>query len=267
LVASVPLGIDPDSTIFGNLDFGTVKGAEVIFERLITRGWGVRVAYTLQQATATATDAFQLIRRIRVGPTGDTIDPARVQFPLDYDRRHGLTVIGQGIVPEGVGPRIAGWEAAAIFRASSGLPFTRTNPTGDTLIGLPNSFRLPPTMTVDLLLRRPLRLLGRQASIYLDVRNLMNRRNIEAVRRDTGEPDLTPQEIAALANAAYLAHPEPIPYESPRYRAFADLNSDGLISGASELLPLFEAAARDYAQPLFSFGPPRMFRLGFELLF
>ncbi|MDP3910087.1 MAG: TonB-dependent receptor [Gemmatimonadales bacterium] len=273
LVASVPLGVDPDSTIFGNLDFGAVKGAEVIVERLLTGWWGVRVAYTLQQANATATDAFQLVRRIRVSPSGDTIDPARVQFPLDYDRRHGLTVVGQAVIPDGAGPRIAGLqpfaglEAATIVRASSGLPFTRTNATGDTLIGLPNSYRLPPTMTIDLLLRRPLRIAGRQGSVYLDVRNLVNRRNIDAVRRDTGEPDLGDQEIAALANAAYQAHPEPIPYESPRYRAFADLNGDGLISGQAELLPLFEAAARDYAQPLFSFGPPRMFRLGFELLF
>jgi hypothetical protein len=30
---------------------------------------------------------------------------------------------------------------------------------------------------------------------------------------------------------------------------------------------LFLAAARDFTQPLFSFGPPRMFRLGLELAF
>lgn len=273
LVASVPLGVDPDSTIFGNLDFGNVKGAEVMVERLFDGRWGVRVAYTLQQAQATATDAFQLIRRIRIDPGGDTIDPARVQYPLDYDRRHGLTVIGQARIPDGAGPRLAGvhpfagLEAATIVRASSGLPFTRTNATGDTLIGLPNSYRLPPVLTVDLLLRRPVRVAGRAGSVYVDVRNLLNRRNIEAVRRDTGEPDLGDQAIAALAERAYLAHPEPIPYESPRYRADADADGNGLIEGHAELYPMFLAAARDYTQPLFSFGPPRMFRLGFELLF
>ena len=41
-------------------------------------------------------------------------------------------------------------------------------------------------MTVDLLVRRPLRLGGARGGIYLDVRNLLNRRNIVAVRRDTG---------------------------------------------------------------------------------
>jgi hypothetical protein len=273
LVGSVPLGVDPDSTIFGNFDFGNVKGAEVILERAFVDGWGARVAYTLQRAQATATDAFQLVRRIRIGPTGDTINPARVEFPLDYDRRHGLTVIGQGRVPDGWGPRLAGFpplaglEAATIVRVSSGLPFTMTNATGDTLIGLPNSHRLPMLLTVDLLVRRPLRVAGRQGTLYVDVRNLLNRRNIEAVRRESGQPNLDQSEIAALAERAYQAHPEAIPYESPRYRAAADLNGNGLVEGRTELYPLFLAAARDYTQPLFSYGPPRTFRLGVELLF
>jgi outer membrane receptor protein involved in Fe transport len=273
LVASVPLGVDPDSTIFGNLDYGNVKGAEIIAERPLKDGWGVRVAYTLQRAQATATNAFQLLRRIRLDPGGDTINPARVTFPLDYDRRHNLTLIGQARVADSVGPRIAGvrpfaaLEVATIIRASSGLPFTLTNATGDTLIGLPNSKRLPMLMTVDLLLRRPLRLGRWQGSLYVDVRNLLNRRNVEAVRRESGSPNLTDQAIGQLAETAYAAHPEAIPYESPRYRAFADLNGNGLIEGRGELFPLFLAAARDYTQPLFSYGPPRLFRLGVELVF
>lgn len=259
LVASVPLGLDPDSTIFGNLDYGTVKGAEVIFDRPLAAGWGVRVAYTLQQATATATDAFALLRRIRLGPTGDTIYPARVEFPLDYDRRHSLTAIGQG--------QLRGFEGAVIVRYSSGLPFSKTNETGDTLIGLPNSYRLPSLQTVDMLLRRPIRVGSWQGSVYVDVRNLLNRRSIEAVRRETGQPGLLDTTIVVLAEGAYQAHPEPIPYESPRYRAFADMDGNGLIQGHAELYPLYLAAARDYFQPLFAYGPPRMVRLGVELVF
>jgi hypothetical protein len=95
----------------------------------------------------------------------------------------------------------------------------------------------------------------------------MNRRNIEAVRRDTGEPEIDDQGLAALAERAYQAHPEPIPYESPRYRPSADTDGNGLIEGRGELYPLFLAAARDYTQPLFAYGPPRLFRLGVELVF
>src|SRR5438046_9613951 len=79
LVASVPLGLDPDSAIFGNGDFGTQTGVELLFDREITRGWGVRATYSLMGATATATNAFQLLRRSRIGPPGDTLLRARAQ--------------------------------------------------------------------------------------------------------------------------------------------------------------------------------------------
>jgi hypothetical protein len=73
--------------------------------------------------------------------------------------------------------------------------------------------------------------------------------------------------IARLAEAAYQAHPEPIPYESSRYRASADLNGDGFVANQDELFPMYEAAARDFSQPLLAYGPPRLMRLGIELLF
>ena len=273
LVASVPLGLDPDSAIFGNGDFGTVKGVELLFDREITRGWGVRATYSLMGATATATNAFQILRRIRIGTLGDTIFPARVEFPLDYDRRHAITVVGQGRVSREGGPRIGGifpfggLEAAAIVRYNSGLPYTRTNATGDTLIGLPNSFRLPSEKTVDLLLRRPLSVAGLAGGVYLDVRNLFNWRNLESVRRDSGTPGADPATILGWAQDAYAANPDPIPYESPRYRRWADVNGDGYVAGAGELMPLYLAAARDFGQPLFAYGPPRLLRLGVEFAF
>ena len=273
LVASVPLGFDPDSSIFGNADFGSVKGIELIFEKEPEHGWGLRLAYTFQSATATATNAFQLLRRIRLDSLGDTINPARLEFPLDYDRRHSLTVVGQARVSDGAGPRLfgafpfGGLEAAAIFHFGSGLPYTRTNTAGDTLLGLPNDTRLPPEYSLDALVRRPVRLWELRGGVYIDARNLLNRRNTVAVRRDTGEPGVTAATLQSMAQAAYQAHSEPIPYESPRYRPWADLDRNGLIEGPGELMPLYLAAARDFMQPLFFYGPPRLVRVGIELTF
>jgi hypothetical protein len=147
------------------------------------------------------------------------------------------------------------------------LPFSRSNAAGDSLIGLPNDSRLPATLTVDLLVRRPLRLGGTRGGVYLDVRNLLNRRNIVAVRRDTGQPGPTITGIDSLAEAAYQAHPEEIPFESGRYRAFADIDGNGYIEGREELFPLYLAAARDFTQPLFAYDAPRLVRLGVEFLF
>jgi hypothetical protein len=274
LVASVPLGLDPDSTIFGNADAGSVKGFEVLFERDLKGGFGARISYSLQRATATATDAFLLNRIISVDPsTGDTTRPARAEFPLDFDRRHALTVILRSRVADSVGPRIfgspafGGLEAAVIGRLVSGLPYSRTDLSGDSLVGLPNSSRLPANYTLDLLVRRPLHLGGVRGGVYLDMRNVLNRRNVIAVRRDTGLPGPDNSAVNAVAEEAYAAHPEEIPYESPYYRASADANGDGYIAGRDELFPLYLSAARDFTQPLFAYGPPRLVRLGVEFLF
>ena len=271
LVASVPYGLDPDSTIFANTDYGSVKGVEVLWERELKDWWGLRVSYTLQWATATASNAFQ--RPVVDTINGDTIYPGRSEFPLDYDQRHGLTAVAQARSPEGFGPRLlgvrplGGWEGAAIFHFASGLPYTKTSAMGDTLLGPVNGQRLPSQYSVDALLRRPVRVAGLEGSVYLDVRNLLNTRNLIAVRRDTGTPGLGEAGIQAAALAAYQANPQTIPYESPRYRGWADTNHDGYISGQAELLPLFVAAARDYYQPLFDYGPPRLVRLGVEFIF
>lgn len=274
LVASVPLGLDPDSTIFGNADAGSVKGAEVIFERDMQGGFGARLAYTLQSATATATDAFLLNRLISVDPvTGDTIRPARAEFALDFDRRHSVTAVLRSRISDSAGPQVfglralGGLEAAAILHLSSGLPYSRTDISGDSLVGLPNDSRLPWTSSISLLVRRPLKLGDVRGGVYLDMRNLLNQRNVVAVRRDTGVPGPDEEALNTLAEDAYAAHPEEIPYESPYYRPDADLDGNGYIQGREELFPLYLDAARDYTQPLFAYGPPRLVRLGVEFLF
>ena len=94
--------------------------------------------------------------------------------------------MGQGRSIAGVRP-FAGIEGTVIYRIASGLPFTFTNAAGDSIIGLPNDGRLPSTSSLDMLLRRPIRFGAVRGSVYVDVRNLLNRRNVVAVRRDTGK--------------------------------------------------------------------------------
>jgi hypothetical protein len=78
LVSSVPQGFNPDSTIFGNTDYGTVRGFEAIFERAIVGGWGVRLLYTLQFAETNSSNAFLVRSAYTIDPaTGDTIIPGR----------------------------------------------------------------------------------------------------------------------------------------------------------------------------------------------
>ncbi|MBE0594330.1 MAG: TonB-dependent receptor, partial [Gemmatimonadales bacterium] len=267
LVASVPLGFDPDSAVFASGDFGDVRGIEASLEREFDGVIGARVSYVLQQATATASNARDLYRRLQITSIGDTVLPADVQFPLDYDRRHTVIVVVRAQVPASAGKVLGGTFGSSVVRWGSGLPFTMTNLTGDSLLGLPNSQRLPSEFSLDLLLRRDFPIGGTRLGVYVDVRNLTDKRNVLAVRRDTGQPEPTDEIVEAMSQNAYAANPYPIPYESPRYRAWADLDRDGLISGAAELLPLYRRAARDYALPLFCYGPPRLVRLGVEIAF
>jgi hypothetical protein len=267
LAASIPLGFDPDSAIFASGDYGNVRGVELTIEREFDGIFGARLGYVLQEAEATATNARDLYRRLQIGDDGDTLLPPVVDFPLDYDRRHAITGVLRARAPTSAGSLLAGTLVSGVGRWGSGLPFTRTTLSGDTLIGLPNSDRLPSEFTLDLLVRRDVRLWSVRLGVYVDVRNVTNHRNVVAVRRDTGEPGPTDPVLQGMAEAAYLANPQAIPYESARYRPWADLDGNGLISGPEELLPLYQRAARDFTQPLFYYGAPRLVRLGIELAF
>ena len=267
LVASVSLGVNPDSSVFGNTDFGTVYGSEILFERELLKGFRARVNYTFQVANASASDAFRQRVHIVDPVTHDTISASHDQFPLDYDRRHSLLTVLEYQLPATLPGAVRGMDLAVIGRYLSGLPYSRTNATGDTLIGAPNSYRLPGQQSIDLLVRRPISFAGRTGSVYLDMRNVLNRQNVVAVRRDTGSPFMTTAGITAAATAAYNLHPEPIPYESPRYRPAADLDHNGMIDGYAELYPLYLAAAQDAYQPTFAYAAPRLTRIGFEVSF
>jgi hypothetical protein len=275
LVASTPINVNPDSSVFVNADIGNVVGGEFTFERERVNGWGAHLAVVVQRAEATVTDAFELQRLIQIDPnTGDTLAaPARSSFPLDYDRRLAFIGSFDGQLNPQAGPRIFGGRplgnfiAAAVLRYGTGLPYSRTDASGNIIVGAPNGSRLPSQTTLDVLFRKPLQLGSVAGGLYLDARNVLNTVNQVSVRRDTGDPYPSESTITKLATDAYNANPNPIPYESSRYRRDADLNGDGRIAGQSELYPLFVAAARDYTQPLFVYGPPRIVRFGLEVFF
>jgi hypothetical protein len=239
LVAADSLPADPDSSVLGNRDHGDVMGADVRLEQRFHRV-AVSVSFALQ------TTSFQSAYGLRRSSAAS---------PLDQDRPQRLAVVVRSPLPGAV-------DFATFARFESGRPYSPVGPTGQIIGGAPNGARLPSWFGIDVTLQRPFHAGSREGRLILDVRNILNRRNIIAVRRTTGTPGLSAAAIDSLAQAAYAAHPDPIPYDSPAYRAAADLDGNGLIEGSSELLPLFQAAARDYANPLMAYGPPRLFRLG-----
>jgi hypothetical protein len=241
---------------------------EITIERELRGGIGARVTAVLQKADASASSAFDSFRKPRFDPQGNRIDPAPEKIPLDFDRRISLIGVLRARTSEDISPIVRATDVALVGRYGSGLPFTQVGRAGDTTsIFFPNGERLPGQFTLDALLRRSLRIGGREVGFYLDIRNLTNRRNVVAVRRDTGSPQAGEPIIAEAAVNAYATHPEAVPFESPRYDPIFDLDSNGLIDGRAELLPLYTRAAQDFLQPIFAFGSPRLAKFGAEIRF
>ena len=97
---------------------------------------------------------------------------------------------------------------SAVGRYSSGLPYTRTNLAGDSLVGPVNGSRLPGQYSIDALFRRPIRIGKLNGGLYLDMRNLLNTLNQTAVRRETGTPYPDSTTIEDAGDAGVPGQPE-----------------------------------------------------------
>ena len=239
LVAADSNSLGPDSSRFGNAGTGSVFGVELDLERRITHDVVIDIGYRYETTSYNSGNGFRQL--------------SASSSALDQDRTHHLVVRARGSLPVGI-------RGGLVLQYASGAAFA---PAG----GTENTLRAPSQMTVDVLLRRELVVGGRSATLYVDVRNLLNRANLTSVRRDDQQAGISSAEAQALAAAGYAADPNPIPYESPYYHASEDLNHNNMIDGAAELMPLYQAAALDFGAPLAAYGPARQIRLGLELSF
>lgn len=182
---------------YGNLDFGTVKGFTVQYDLRRIQNAELRLAYTLQFADGTGSDANS-----QRGLT--TRGNIRTLFPLNFDERHNIQAIFDYRFDSGKrynGPRIGGVDILANFginlqmSAVSGRPYTaRQRPErfgGSGTLGSINGSRLPWRVNLDLRMdktfvfgtgtRNPLSL-----NVYLRVANLLDTRNVLGVYSVTG---------------------------------------------------------------------------------
>lgn len=249
---------------FSTSDFGSVKGLEVAL-RGRWSGLTLRGGWALQKATG-----------LTAGLDSDSAlvaDPARTEYPLAFDRRHSFDVsIFAGRAAGSEQP----WSAALTSTLQSGYPLFAPRapapPLNPLLPPMPRPVErdveryLPWTWSTDLrvswdfgaqLCR------GCRWRALADGRNIFNRKNIIALRRETGS--LTPR-LAEVQNLARGELPEPIPRESPNYSQLIDLNRDGLIT-ANEYQTARLAAALDRFDPSLYYGESRQVRLGLEVNF
>ncbi|MGQ0816270.1 MAG: TonB-dependent receptor domain-containing protein [Gemmatimonadota bacterium] len=243
---------------FSTGDFGKVQGVEITM-RARWSGISLRAGWALQQATGLSS-----------GNENDSTlvgaDPARTEFPLAFDRRHS------GDISLFLG-RAAGlekaWSASLTTTVQSGYPLLRPEAGGGTGGRREVTQYLPWTSITDLRaswdfgdLPMCVRCSWR---VVFDARNILNRKNILAMRTNTGTVGPTLGEVQLLANALPIP-PASIPRESPAYVLTLDLDRDGIITPQEAQAARF-AAALDRFDPTLFFGEARQLRLGFEVAF
>jgi hypothetical protein len=184
---------------YDNVDFGTVKGFTWQYDLRRTKNTEIRIAYTLQFADGTGSDANS-----QRGLT--TRGNIRYLFPLNFDERHNINATIDYRFDSGKaynGPTINGKDILENFginlliNTASGRPYTaKFKPTrfgSEGTVGAVNGSRLPWRFNVDLRVDKTFRF-NKNAktpldmNIYLRVANVLNRLNVLSVYGATGSP-------------------------------------------------------------------------------
>ena len=196
-----------------NEDFATVKGFE-ISTRTRLHNVSFAVNYTFSVAKGSSSSQQE-----RYTGVYNIVGVQSLRFlPLDFDQRHtGNAQIafdfGKGEGPFGsLSPVFENTSCNIIGRYGSGLPYT-FNPTRSIYVAEQNNARLPETVTLDLYARKAFTLGSVQLGVFVDVRNLLNRRNVVSVYSATGSPDRSGEE-STRATIDYQQ--DPTNYSAPR---------------------------------------------------
>jgi len=194
---------------WGNIDFGTVKGLTLAYDLRRSGNISLRASYTLQFAEGTGSDAQSQNNLIAAGQPN-----LRTIFPYSYDQRNQLTLSMDYRYGEGKdynGPVIAGKDifkntgANLVGNFSSGTPYNAGDfivgkafitPGSERLKGTVNGSRKPYNFRVNLQVDKNITLkFGKEKkksanmNVYINVQNLLNRKNVLDVYKTTGTAD------------------------------------------------------------------------------
>jgi len=203
-VINVPGAYPKTYRSFGNLDFGTVKGLTLTYDKRKSKNLWMKVSYTLQFAEGTGSSAGSSVSLINSGQPN-----LKAIFPYTYDQRHQITGTLDyrfGDNKDYNGPVLWGKKilknTGVNFTANfaTGTPYSaakNTVPVGGSasyvLEGTPSGSRTPSIFRVAMQMDRGFQLkFGKKKqksanlNVYLLVNNLLNTKNIVAVYRSTG---------------------------------------------------------------------------------
>lgn len=221
--------------MFDNIDFSTVKGLIAAFDFRRTGGSRINLNYTLQFADGSGSNANSGANLAQSGQPN-----LRILQPLDFDQRHTFVLNYDyrfGGKKDYKGPKYTTKKGKVVqfleyvgfnmsFIVGSGTPYTRwSSPTSingggrSTIVGQINGSSKPWNIRANLRIDKNIPLtFGKEGSdnrktgnlnVYLQVLNVLNRRNVLDVYQFTGEADddgfltsVQAQSALAITNSA-----------------------------------------------------------------
>ncbi len=171
--------------IFNNADFGSVRSVELIVKRDVSRVLSGSFNYTYSIARGSASSPQEHAEQADSGERG--------YFPLAFDQRHTAKAVMNVLAPETIQRRILGvplngWGLSLIGYFGSGLPYTPTNTLRESAATARNQARLPAFVNLDLRVKKRFKAGGFNYTLFSEVRNVFDRRNVVSVYANTGRP-------------------------------------------------------------------------------
>lgn len=229
-----------------NADYGSVKGVDLILSRKRVNNLAATLNYSYMIARGNASYATEGYYDYFTQEDPPEF-PVR-EYPLAFDQRHTLSFNLDYRIPRDYNVELFGvglpsaWGANMLFKYGSGMPYTKTDNEGNR-IGLPNEGRMPSNYTFDLKVNKDFYLNSAGdmfLSMFIEIENLFDKRNVINVYSNTGEPDDDGTDFAST--------PDP--------------DGDGPLTAedVNEAYRLLAADPQNYDQP-------RQIRWGLELIF
>lgn len=178
-----------------NQDFQTVRGFEISLRRRLRNYWGFSVNYSFSQAT---TNAAAPDRQFQTQAEEGT-PPNLQEIVSEVDQPHVFNAslffrvgneepFGNGLL----NAIVRNANATFTFQAASGFPYTPTSNfsgLGATSTALQNSARGPSTFSVNLLAGKDFQMSNVRLGAFVQIRNLLDRKNCIQVYATTGRCD------------------------------------------------------------------------------
>src|SRR2546428_10063009 len=202
-------GATTSINVLTNGDFGNSEGVDFKLDYRVSNYVNASVAYTFQVAKNTGSDPFSYLNtfaRQVSGLTGDRTLPPEQAQPTDDNRTHNLVGSLGFTLPTGwkkgttLGAIGRDVSAFVTFYARSGLPYTLlvNNGDGQTVPHLSfglggraaenlNASILPWTRNVDVRVNKAFRVGRLDWTVYADIRNIFDFKNIEGLYAETGD--------------------------------------------------------------------------------